>query len=71
MILKNITMFCLVTFGRLNFYCPKSKTIGAEMFERDNQAALTQYLTNEIDRKALDTLVRLWNNYPTDYEPIV
>ena len=45
--------------------------IGAEMFERDNQAALTQYLTNEIDRKALDTLVRLWNNYKTDYEPIV
>lgn len=49
----------------------KKLTIGAEMFERDNQAALTQYLTNEIDRKALDTLVRLWNNYPTDYEPIV
>lgn len=46
-------------------------TIGAEMFERDNQLGLTQYLTNEIDRSALDTLVRLWNNYKTDYEPIV
>jgi len=45
--------------------------IGAEMFERDNQAALTQYLTNEIDRNALDSLVRLWNNYQTDYEPVV
>ena len=45
--------------------------IGAEMFERDNQAALTQYLTNEIDRNALDSLVRLWNNYKTDYEPVV
>ncbi len=45
--------------------------VGAEMFERDNQAALTQYLTNEIDRPALDSLVRLWNNYKTDYEPIV
>lgn len=45
--------------------------IGAEMFERDNQIPLTQYLTNEIDRKALDSLVRLWNNYTTDYEPIV
>ncbi|MFK7981309.1 MAG: ChaN family lipoprotein [Saprospiraceae bacterium] len=45
--------------------------IGAEMFERDNQAALTQYMTNEIDRKALDSLVRLWNNYTTDYEPLV
>lgn len=49
----------------------KRLTIGAEMFERDNQIALTQYLTDEIDRKALDTLVRLWNNYPTDYEPLV
>ena len=46
-------------------------TIGAEMFERDNQTTLTQYLTKEIDRKALDTLVRLWNNYETDYEPVV
>lgn len=49
----------------------RGMTIGAEMFERDNQVALTQYLTNEIDRKALDSLVRLWNNYPTDYEPLV
>ena len=54
-----------------SLYQNRKLTIGAEMFERDNQAALTQYLTNEIDRKALDTLVRLWNNYPTDYEPIV
>ncbi len=54
-----------------SLYKNRKLTIGAEMFERDNQAALTQYLTNEIDRKALDTLVRLWNNYPTDYEPIV
>lgn len=49
----------------------KKLVIGMEMFERDNQAALNQYLTNEIDRKALDTLVHLWNNYSTDYEPLV
>ena len=54
-----------------SLYASKPIVIGAEMFERDNQTALTQYLSNEIDRKALDTLVRLWNNYPTDYEPIV
>jgi len=54
-----------------SLYAKRKLTIGAEMFERDNQVALTQYLTNEIDRKALDTLVRLWNNYPTDYEPLV
>ncbi len=54
-----------------SLYQTKKLMIGAEMFERDNQRALTQYLTDEIDRKALDTLVRLWNNYPTDYEPLV
>ena len=54
-----------------SIHSSKPLTIGAEMFERDNQAALTQYLTNEIDRKSLDSLVRLWNNYSTDYEPLV
>lgn len=46
-------------------------TLGAEMFERDNQAPLNQYLSGEIDAKALDTLARLWPNYKTDYAPIV
>ncbi len=46
-------------------------TLGAEMFERDNQVALDQYLSGEIDAKALDTLARLWPNYKTDYAPIV
>ncbi len=44
---------------------------GAEMFEADNQANLDKYLNNEIDRKALDTLVRLWPNYETDYSQLV
>ncbi|MCB0633611.1 MAG: ChaN family lipoprotein [Lewinella sp.] len=46
-------------------------SIGVEMFERDNQAALEQYLAGEIDDKALDTLARLWRNYKTDYRPVV
>ncbi|MDN3205275.1 ChaN family lipoprotein [Algoriphagus sediminis] len=46
-------------------------TLGAEMFERDNQEQLNQYLSGEIDAKALDTLARLWPNYKTDYAPIV
>lgn len=44
---------------------------GAEMFESDNQDGLTAYLKNEIDRKAFDTIVRLWSNYKTDYSPLV
>lgn len=49
----------------------KSIVMGAEMFERDNQAALNKYLKGEINQKGLDTLARLWNNYKTDYKPLV
>lgn len=48
-----------------------SLIIGAEMFERDNEEVLAQYLAGEIDDKALDSLARLWRNYPTDYRPVV
>lgn len=40
--------------------------LGTEMIERDNQIQLNQYLSGEINQKALDTLARLWNNYKTD-----
>lgn len=46
-------------------------TLGAEMFETDNQQALDQYLQGEIDEKGLDSLARLWRNYKTDYAPVV
>ncbi len=46
-------------------------TLGAEMFEADNQQALNDYLSGKIDKKALDTLARLWPNYKTDYKPLV
>jgi len=45
--------------------------LGAEMLEADDQAVLDAYLRGEIDRKALDTLARLWVNYGTDYAPLV
>src|SRR5690606_14845729 len=51
---------------------PRRKLIlGAEMFERDNQDALTAYTLGEIDQKAFDTLARFWSNYKTDYKPLV
>ncbi len=49
----------------------KSLVLGAEMIERDNQLQLDQYLEGKINQKALDTLARLWNNYKTDYKPLV
>lgn len=49
----------------------KKLILGAEMFEADNQNELNDYLAGTIDEKALDTLARLWNNYKTDYKPLV
>lgn len=45
--------------------------LGAEMFEKDNQLEVNRYLNHEITEKALDTLVRLWSNYHTDYKPLL
>lgn len=45
--------------------------LGAEMMEADNQDELNDYLSGKIDQKALDSLARLWNNYATDYKPLV
>lgn len=45
--------------------------LGAEMFERDNQAQLNQYLNGTWEAKTLKDSARLWNNYATDYKPLV
>jgi uncharacterized iron-regulated protein len=45
--------------------------LGAEMFERDNQEALDKYLSGKLDKKGLATEARLWDNYKTDYAPLV
>lgn len=45
--------------------------LGAEMFERDNQRQLNQYLNGEIEAKVLKDSMRLWNNHFTDYHPLV
>lgn len=46
-------------------------TLGAEMFEADNQISLNDYLSGKITQRELDTLARLWSNYHTDYKPLV
>ncbi len=45
--------------------------LGAEMFEADNQEGLNYYLNDSITSNEFDTIVRLWNNYKTDYKPLV
>lgn len=49
----------------------KSVVFGLEMFERDQQEVINQYLDNIINEKQLDTLTRFWGNYKTDYKPMV
>ena len=48
----------------------KPLVLGAEMFEADNQTALTAYITGEIDAKTFAEQARLWNNFNTDYKPL-
>lgn len=49
----------------------RSLIFGLEMFERDQQMILNLLLNNEIDQKRFDTITRFWNNYKTDYHPMV
>ena len=45
--------------------------LGAEMFERDNQSQLDNYLSGKFDAKTLKDSARLWSNFTTDYQPLV
>ena len=45
--------------------------LGAEMFERDNQSQLNAFLAGELKEKDLKDSIRLWNNYTTDYHPLI
>lgn len=45
--------------------------IGAEMFESDNQLIIDEYFSDIINEKSFEEECRLWDNYKTDYKPIV
>ncbi len=45
--------------------------LGAEMIEADDQEILNSYLNGTISLKEFKEKARLWNNYKTDYEPLV
>jgi len=45
--------------------------LGAEMFESDNQTILDEYLNDIITEKNFEAEARLWNNYKTDYKPLL
>lgn len=45
--------------------------LGAEMFETDNQTVISEYLDGIITAKQLETEAKVWQNYQTDYKPLV
>jgi uncharacterized iron-regulated protein len=45
--------------------------LGAEMFEADNQLILDEYLSGILSSKTFEKECKLWDNYKTDYKPLV
>lgn len=45
--------------------------IGAEMFEADNQLIINEYLSGFYSSKKFESEMKLWNNYKTDYKPLM
>lgn len=56
-----------------SLHADKSKKliIGAEMFERDQAEILQKYVKGKLDEKDFEKEARLWNNYKTDYKPLL
>ncbi len=45
--------------------------IGMEMFEADQQVLIDEYFSGLISQRSFESEARLWNNYQTDYKPVV
>jgi len=49
----------------------KDLVLAAEMFETDNQLLIDEYFGGIIKESSFESEVRLWNNYKTDYKPLL
>lgn len=45
--------------------------LGAEMFEADDQLAIDEYFQGLFKESNFEKEVKLWNNYKTDYKPLL
>jgi len=45
--------------------------LGFEMFEADQQVLLDEYMAGVLTTSTFERETRLWNNYTTDYKPLV
>lgn len=50
---------------------PKGLVLGAEMFERDNQLLVDEYVAGIISSDRFETEAKLWDNHYTDYAPLL
>lgn len=46
-------------------------TLGAEMVKTEDQQHLNKYLSGEMNFRTLDSIFTKWNNFVTDYKPLV
>ena len=46
-------------------------TLGAEMFESDGQVLINEYFAGQVSKKSFEKEMRLWDNYKTDYKPLL
>jgi uncharacterized iron-regulated protein len=49
----------------------KKLILGAEMFESDDQLIINEYFQDQITDKYFSKEAKLWDNYATDYKPIL
>ncbi len=49
----------------------KDLVLAAEMFESDNQILINEYMEGAISESSFENETRLWNNYKTDYKPLL
>lgn len=49
----------------------KPLILGAEMFEADDQLIVNEYLGGTIEARHLESEAKVWNNYQTDYKPLL
>ncbi len=49
----------------------KDLILAAEMFETDNQLLVNEYLNGIIKESSFESEMKKWNNYATDYKPLL
>ncbi len=60
-----------VTVTKALYELDSSIVLGAEMFEADNQLILDEYLAGTIKEAHWTEEAKQWNNYKTDYKPLI